>query len=124
MVDERKFMKSDSTRPCFAVDIDNVLARAEREVQRIFWELTGTPWPRGKYGSAGGLNEGDFAPDVIEKIFSRFHEQSIPLLPMLPGAKFVLKFVAPSISDPHCYSKTSYLSASNLGMAHGSSDLF
>ena len=86
-------MKSDSNRPCFAVDIDNVLARAEREVQRLFWELTGTPWPRGRYGSAGGLNVSDFAPDVIERIFSRFHEQSIPLLPMLPGAKFVLNLL-------------------------------
>ena len=43
-------------RPCFAVDIDNVLGRAEPEVQRLFQELTGTTWPLGMYGSAGGLD--------------------------------------------------------------------
>ena len=53
-------MNVQSSRPCFAVDIDNVLARAEREVQRLYWELTGTVWPRGRYGSAGGLDLGRF----------------------------------------------------------------
>ena len=47
------------SRPCFAVDIDNVLGKAEPEVQRLFQEVTGTPWPAGKYGSAGGLDSSE-----------------------------------------------------------------
>ena len=77
-------------RPCFAVDIDNVLARAEREVQRLFFDITGTLWPRGKYGSAGGLDSDQLPQEVIEQIFERFHEQSIPRLPLLPGARMAL----------------------------------
>ena len=42
-------------KPGFAVDIDNVLAAAEEEVQRIYHELTGKVWPRELYASAGGL---------------------------------------------------------------------
>ena len=86
-------MNVQSSRPCFAVDIDNVLARAEREVQRLYWELTGTVWPRGRYGSAGGLDLGSFDPKIIEGIFTRFHEESIPVLPMLPGSKTVLNLL-------------------------------
>lgn len=82
-------MNSD-TRPCFAVDIDNVLGRAEPEVQRLFREVTGTPWPVGKYGSAGGLDSSEYDRVLIEKIFSRFHEESIPLLPLFPAAKYAL----------------------------------
>lgn len=83
-------MNTVPARPCFAVDIDNVLARAEREVQRLYWELTGTPWPRGVYGSAGGLEGNDIDRDIVERMFSRFHDESIPVLPMLPGAKVAL----------------------------------
>ncbi|WP_447968929.1 5' nucleotidase, NT5C type [Nitrospira sp. M1] len=79
------------TRPCFAVDIDNVLARAEREVQRWYLELTGKPWPRGQYGSAGGLDTGQVTLDIVEEIFARFHETSIPRLPLLPSAKLALQ---------------------------------
>jgi len=43
-----------STRPGFAVDIDNVLAPAEGEVQRIYTELTAQAWPAAMYASAGG----------------------------------------------------------------------
>ena len=75
---------------CFAVDIDNVLGGAEREVQRLYKDLTGTPWPRGVYGSAGGLDESDLDRELVEGIFSRFHEESIPKLPVLPGAKLAL----------------------------------
>jgi len=82
-------MNSD-TRPCFAVDIDNVLGRAEPEVQRLFREVTGTPWPVGKYGSAGGLDSSEYDRGLIEEIFSRFHEESIPLLPLFPAAKYAL----------------------------------
>jgi len=82
-------MKID-TRPCFAVDIDNVLGRAEPEVQRLFRELAGVPWPIGRWGSAGGLDASEFEQSLIEKIFSRFHEESIPLLPLFPGAKYAL----------------------------------
>jgi len=85
-------MKSD-TRPCFAVDIDNVLGRAEPEVQRLFRELTGTPWPIGRYASAGGLDSSEFERSLIEEIFSRFHEESIPLLPVFPGAKYALRVI-------------------------------
>lgn len=72
---------------CFAIDIDNVLGQAEFEVQRLFQELTGKPWPVGLYGSAGGLDTSPVARDLVEKIFSRFHEESIPRLPLFPGAK-------------------------------------
>ncbi len=78
------------TRPCFAVDIDNVLGRAEPEVQRLFREVTGTAWPVGLHGSAGGLDSSAFEREAIEEIFSRFHEESIPLLPLFPGAKYAL----------------------------------
>ena len=78
-------------RPCFAVDIDNVLARAEREVQRLYHELTGMPWPRGMYGSAGGLDNGQLTKEIVEEIFVRFHEHSIPRLPLLPSAKIALR---------------------------------
>ena len=47
-------------RPGFAVDIDNVVAQAEQEVQRIFHELTGRPWPSATYASAGGLRPQSF----------------------------------------------------------------
>ena len=77
-------------RPCFAVDIDNVLARAEREVQQLFFDLTGQPWPRGKYGSAGGLDSDRLPQEVVEMIFERFHEQSIPRLALLPSARMAL----------------------------------
>ena len=86
-------MNINSSRPCFAVDIDNVLARAEREVQRIYWDLTGEVWPRGRYGSAGGLDLSRFDQKIIEGIFNRFHEESIPVLPLLPGAKVVLNLL-------------------------------
>ncbi len=78
-------------RPGFAVDIDNVLARAEREVQRIFTELTGKTWPRAFHASAGGLDGGQLHQDVVETIFEYFHATSIPRLPVLPGAKLALQ---------------------------------
>lgn len=85
-------MKSE-TRPCFAVDIDNVLGRAEPEVQRLFREVTGAVWPVGLYGSAGGLDSSAFDREAIEEIFSRFHEESIPLLPLFPGVKYALEVI-------------------------------
>ncbi len=78
-------------RPGFAVDIDNVVAQAEQEVQRIFYELTGEPWPSETYASAGGLDTGNLAPDLIERIFDYFHERSIPTLPLVPDARRVLQ---------------------------------
>ena len=86
------YMKSE-TRPCFAVDIDNVLGKAEPEVQRLFRELTGTPWPIGKYGSAGGLDSSEFERALIEEIFTRFHKEAIPQLPLFPGAKYALEVI-------------------------------
>lgn len=80
-------------RPCFAVDIDNVLGRAEPEVQRLFEELTGTSWPVGLYCSANGLDTSQLARELIEEIFSRFHEESIPRLPLFPGAKQALTVI-------------------------------
>ncbi len=80
-------------RSCFAVDIDNVLGRAEPEVQRLFEELSGSPWPVGRYGSAGGLDSSEFERSLIEEIFSRFHEESIPQLPLFPGAKYALEVI-------------------------------
>jgi hypothetical protein len=80
-------------RPCFAVDIDNVLGRAEPEVQRLFQELTGTSWPLGLYGSAGGLDASQLGHELLEEIFSRFHEESIPRLPLFPGAKQALTVI-------------------------------
>jgi uncharacterized HAD superfamily protein len=77
-------------RPCFAVDIDNVLGRAEPEVQRLFQEITGNPWPTGQYGSAGGLDSSEIERSLIEEIFMRFHEESIPQLALYPGAKYAL----------------------------------
>jgi len=85
-------MKTE-TQPCFAVDIDNVLGRAEPEVQRLFQELSGTPWPTGKYGSAGGLDSSEYERALIEQIFTRFHEESIPQLPLYPGAKYALEVI-------------------------------
>ena len=85
-------MKSE-VRPCFAVDIDNVLGRAEPEVQRLFQELAGQPWPIGRYGSAGGLDSSAFERPLIEELFSRFHEESIPQLPLFPGAKYALEVI-------------------------------
>ena len=85
-------MKSD-TRSCFAVDIDNVLGKAEPEVQRLFQEITHTPWPIGRYGSAGGLDSSEFERDMIEEIFTRFHEESIPQLALYPGAQYALKVI-------------------------------
>ena len=82
-------MKSE-TQPCFAVDIDNVLGKAEPEVQRLFQVITGNTWPRGTYGSAGGLDSSEIERSVLEEIFARFHEESIPRLPVYPGAKYVL----------------------------------
>ena len=78
-------------RPCFAVDIDNVLGRAEPEVQRLFQKLTGNSWPIGQYGSAGGLDSSEIERSLIEEIFTRFHEESIPQLALYPGAKYVLE---------------------------------
>lgn len=80
-------------RPGFAVDIDNVLARAEDEVQRIFTELTGEPWPRAMYASAGGLDGSQWPREVIEWIFGYFHDVSIPRLPVLPGAVLALQLL-------------------------------
>ncbi len=85
------------SRPCFAVDIDNVLGRAEPEVQRLFQELTGTSWPVGLYGSAGGLDASQLKREVIEEIFTRFHEESIPRLPLFPGARQALAVIHRSI---------------------------
>ncbi len=81
------------SRSCFAVDIDNVLGRAEPEVQRLFQDITGTPWPLGRYGSAGGLDSSEYERGVIEEIFSRFHEESIPRLPLYSGAKYALNAI-------------------------------
>ena len=78
-------------RPGFAVDIDNVVAQAEQEVQRIFHELTGRSWPAETYASAGGLDMSNLAPNLIEEIFDYFHERSIPTLPLVPGARRVLQ---------------------------------
>lgn len=80
-------------RPCFAVDIDNVLGRAEPEVQRLFQEVTGTSWPVGLYGSAGGLDASQIDRELIEEIFSRFHEECIPRLSLFPGAKQALAVI-------------------------------
>lgn len=85
-------MKSDSPS-CFAVDIDNVLGKAEPEVQRLFYEITGKPWPVGRYGSAGGLDSSEYERPLIEEIFSRFHEEAIPQLPLFPGAKYALDVI-------------------------------
>ncbi len=85
-------MKSE-TRPCFAVDIDNVLGRAEPEVQRLFHVITGKAWPRGTYGSAGGLDSSDIDRSLLEEIFTRFHEESIPQLSLYPGAKYALDVI-------------------------------
>ncbi len=78
-------------RPGFAVDIDNVVAQAEQEVQRIFHELTGRAWPFQTYASAGGLDVSGLDPGLIEQIFDYFHERSIPRLPLIPGARRVLQ---------------------------------
>ena len=77
-------------KPGFAVDIDNVLALAEQEVQRIYHELTGELWPGELYASAGGLDGSVIDRKLIEKIFDYFHECSIPTLPVVPGASLAL----------------------------------
>jgi len=81
-------------QPVFAVDIDNVLAYAEREVQRIYKELTNQPWPRDFYASAGGLNGSRIDRDLIEQIFDYFHDTSIPLLSVMPGARMALEMLS------------------------------
>ncbi len=80
-------------RPCFAVDIDNVLGKAEPEVQRLYQDITQTPWPLGRYGSAGGLDSSEYDRALIEEIFTRFHEESIPQLPLYPGANYALQVI-------------------------------
>lgn len=82
-----------ASRPGFAVDIDNVVAQAEKEVQRLYHEISGRPWPRGLYGSAGGLDHGGLDREVVEELFVRFHERSIPHLPLLPGARLALSLL-------------------------------
>jgi len=78
-------------KPGFAVDIDNVLAVAEAEVQRIYHELTGAFWPGEFYASAGGLDRSDLDQELIEQIFDYFHDRSIPALPVMPGARQALR---------------------------------
>lgn len=80
-------------KPGFAVDIDNVLAVAEEEVQRIYQELTGALWPDQLYASAGGLDQSDLDRGLIEEIFDYFHDQSIPTLPVMPGARSALEML-------------------------------
>ena len=82
-----------SDRPGFAVDIDNVLCGAEAEVHRLYREITGKPWPRGQHGSAGGLDSSELDQSLIEEIFRRFHEVSIPRLPIFPSARPVLTWL-------------------------------
>ena len=77
-------------KPGFAVDIDNVLALAEEEVQRIYRELTGEVWPCELYASAGGLDRSAMDRKLVEEIFDYFHEQSIPFLSVMPGARSAL----------------------------------
>ena len=77
-------------KPGFAIDIDNVLAVAEEEVQRIYRELTGEAWPRELYASAGWLDRSDMDRELIEEIFDYFHDQSIPFLSVMPGARSAL----------------------------------
>ena len=86
-------MSEGSTRPGFAVDIDNVLAQAEGEVQRIYTELTDKVWPATIYASAGGLDKSSFNQDLVEKIFDYFHARSIPRLPSFPGAQLALQIL-------------------------------
>ena len=84
---------SSSLRPGFAVDIDNVLAEAEPEVQRIFQKLTGQPWPQNVYASAGGLDGSALDPLVVEQILDYFHKHSIPILPVQHGGKVALEWL-------------------------------
>jgi len=84
---------SPTLRPGFAVDIDNVLAEAELEVQRIFHELTGQPWPQNVYASAGGLDSSALDRNVVEPIFDYFHKHSIPILPVQHGGKVALEWL-------------------------------
>ena len=84
-------LKKVRMKPGFAVDIDNVLAAAEEEVQRIYRELTGEAWPVELYASAGGLDGSDFDRGLIEKIFDYFHDRSIHHLPVMPGARSALQ---------------------------------
>ena len=85
---------TERQQPVFAVDIDNVLAYAEREVQRIYKEMTDQPWPRDFYASAGGLNGSAIDRDLIEQIFDYFHDTSIPLLSVMPGARMALDILS------------------------------
>jgi uncharacterized HAD superfamily protein len=39
------------------------------------------------------LDSSEFEQPLIEKIFSRFHEESIPLLPLFPAAKYALEVI-------------------------------
>ena len=80
-------------QPGFAVDIDNVLAEAEPEVQRIFQELTGRSWPADVYASAGGLDGSALDRHLVEKIFDYFHNRSIPILRAQPGGKMALEWL-------------------------------
>ena len=84
---------SHNMRPGFAVDIDNVLAEAEAEVQRIFQELTGEPWPQNVYASAGGLDRNILDRNLIEKIFDSFHNRAIPILPVQSGGKTAMEWL-------------------------------
>lgn len=77
-------------RSTLAVDIDNVVACAEADVQKLYSTLTGNAWPRGRYASAGGLDAGDLDPLVVEAIFDRFHEGTIPTLRLMPSARLAL----------------------------------
>lgn len=80
-------------RSTLAVDIDNVVARAEERVQDLYRELTGTKWPHARYASAGGLDADDLDPSVVEAIFERFHEHAIPTLPLVPSARLALELL-------------------------------
>lgn len=78
-------------RSTLAVDIDNVVACAERRVQDLYYEVTGLKWPRARYASAGGLDADDLDPAVVEAIFERFHECAIPGLPLMPAARLAIE---------------------------------
>ena len=84
---------SSMSRPCFAVDIDNVLGRCGTGSSAFVSGIDRNLWPMGLYGSAGGLDTSQLKREVIEEIFSRFHEESIPRLPLFPGAKHALAVI-------------------------------
>ena len=83
--------RGSNIRPGFAVDIDNVLAVAEPEVQKIYQEITGLSWPQNLYASAGGLDSSNLERNIINIIFEHFHQRSIPVLPVNPGSKKALE---------------------------------